>query len=173
MSATLDPRGPHHPYLREPNAVEDGLSDPDLASAVHRVARVPRLLVACTYDAVLSLPAPTGPRPFGVNESEVTTRKGESDPEVTYPRIPGIEGVGVVDQADEDSGLRPGQQVATMMGGMGRSFDGSYAQYVTVPAGQVIPFETGLPWEVAGALQRSCSRRVWNTPHSYTLRKIR
>ncbi|MFJ3616763.1 alcohol dehydrogenase catalytic domain-containing protein [Streptomyces iakyrus] len=89
---------------------------------------------------------------FGVNESEVTTRKGESDPEVTYPRIPGIEGVGVVDQADEDSGLRPGQQVATMMGGMGRSFDGSYAQYVTVPAGQVIPFETGLPWEVAGAL---------------------
>lgn len=89
---------------------------------------------------------------FGVNESEVTTRKGESDPEVTYPRIPGIEGVGVVDQADEDSGLRPGQQVATMMGGMGRSFDGSYAQYVTVPASQVIPFETGLPWEVVGAL---------------------
>ncbi|MDT0479616.1 alcohol dehydrogenase catalytic domain-containing protein [Streptomyces doebereineriae] len=89
---------------------------------------------------------------FGVNESEVTTRKGESDPEVTYPRIPGIEGVGVVDQADEDSGLRPGQQVATMMGGMGRSFDGSYAQYVTVPASQVIPFGTGLPWEVIGAL---------------------
>jgi NADPH:quinone reductase-like Zn-dependent oxidoreductase len=89
---------------------------------------------------------------FGVNESEVTTRKGESDPEVTYPRIPGIEGVGVVDQADEDCGLRPGQHVATMMGGMGRSFDGSYAQYVTVPVGQVIPFETGLPWEVTGAL---------------------
>ncbi|GGQ35716.1 alcohol dehydrogenase catalytic domain-containing protein [Streptosporangium pseudovulgare] len=89
---------------------------------------------------------------FGVNESEVTTRKGESDPEVTYPRIPGIEGVGVVDQADEDSGLHPGQQVATMMGGMGRSYDGAYAQYVTVPAGQVIPFETSLPWDVVGAL---------------------
>lgn len=89
---------------------------------------------------------------FGVNESEVTTRKGESDTEVTYPRVPGIEGVGVVDQADEDSGLRPGQQVATMMGGMGRSYDGSYAQYVTVPAAQVVPFETGLPWQVVGAL---------------------
>ncbi|MCQ9130224.1 alcohol dehydrogenase catalytic domain-containing protein [Streptomyces hilarionis] len=89
---------------------------------------------------------------FGVNESEVTTRKGESDAEVTYPRIPGIEGVGLVDEADEDSGLRPGQQVATMMGGMGRSFDGAYAQYVTVPAGQVIPFGTDLPWEVIGAL---------------------
>jgi NADPH:quinone reductase len=58
---------------------------------------------------------------FGVNESEVTTREGGSDAEVTYPRVPGIEGVGVVDEADEDSGLRPGQQVATMMGGMGRS----------------------------------------------------
>lgn len=89
---------------------------------------------------------------FGVNESEVTTRKGESDAEVTYPRVPGIEGVGLVDAADEDSGLRPGQQVATMMGGMGRSYDGAYAQYVTVPAAQVIPFETGLPWEVVGAL---------------------
>ncbi|MGW7279936.1 alcohol dehydrogenase catalytic domain-containing protein [Streptomyces sp. NPDC054844] len=89
---------------------------------------------------------------FGVNESEVTTRQGGSDPEVTYPRIPGIEGVGVIDQADPGSGLRPGQQVATMMGGMGRTYDGAYAQYVTVPAGQVIPFETSLPWDVVGAL---------------------
>ncbi|MFI7082486.1 alcohol dehydrogenase catalytic domain-containing protein [Streptomyces anulatus] len=89
---------------------------------------------------------------FGVNESEVTTRKGESDAEVTYPRVPGIEGVGVVEEADGASGLRPGQQVATMMGNMGRSFDGAYAQYVTVPAAQVIPFETSLPWEVVGAL---------------------
>lgn len=89
---------------------------------------------------------------FGVNESEVTTRKGESDAEVTYPRVPGIEGVGVVEEADGASGLRPGQQVATMMGNMGRSFDGSYAQYVTVPAAQVITFETSLPWEVVGAL---------------------
>jgi threonine dehydrogenase-like Zn-dependent dehydrogenase len=29
---------------------------------------------------------------FGVNESEVTSRKGESDPEFTFPRILGIEG---------------------------------------------------------------------------------
>jgi NADPH:quinone reductase len=89
---------------------------------------------------------------FGVNESEVSTREGESDPEVTYPRVPGIEAVGVVDEADAASGLRPGQQVATMMGGMGRTFDGSYAQYVTVPAAQVVPFETALPWDVVGAL---------------------
>ncbi|GIG69239.1 alcohol dehydrogenase catalytic domain-containing protein [Phytomonospora endophytica] len=91
-------------------------------------------------------------RAFGVNESEVSTRKGESDPEVTYPRVPGIEAVGVVDAAPADSGLRPGQQVATMMGGMGRSFDGAYAQYTLVPVGQVIGFESDLPWATLGAL---------------------
>src|SRR6476659_6856989 len=58
---------------------------------------------------------------FGINESEVTTRKGLSDPDVTLPRVPGIECVGVVNEAPADSSLRPGQQVATMMGGMGRS----------------------------------------------------
>ena len=89
---------------------------------------------------------------FGVNESEVTSRKGESDPDFTFPRILGIEGVGIIDAAPAGSGLKPGQKVATMMGGMGRAFDGSYAEYTLVPAGQVIPFETDLPWETVGAL---------------------
>jgi NADPH2:quinone reductase len=44
-----------------------------------------------------------------------------------------------------------------MMASVDRSFDGSYAQYVSVPAAQVIPFETSLPWDVVGALHR-CSR---------------
>ena len=89
---------------------------------------------------------------FGVNESETTSRKGGSSPDFTMPRILGIEGVGIVDATTADSGLKPGQKVATMMGGMGRSYDGAYAQYVTVPAEQVIPFRTSLPWEVVGAL---------------------
>lgn len=53
---------------------------------------------------------------FGVNESEVTSRKGESSPDFKYPRILGIEGVGVVDQVNPDSSFKPGQKVATMMG---------------------------------------------------------
>jgi NADPH:quinone reductase-like Zn-dependent oxidoreductase len=93
---------------------------------------------------------------FGVNESEVTTRKGLSSPDVTLPRVPGIECVGLVDEAPADSGLRAGQQVATMMGGMGRSFDGAYARYTLVPVGQVIPFDSALPWEVLGALPEMC-----------------
>ena len=40
----------------------------------------------------------------------------------------------------------------TMMGGMGREFDGGYAQYVAVPAGQVIPFHSRLSWPVLGAV---------------------
>src|SRR5690242_15471252 len=60
---------------------------------------------------------------FGVNESEVTSRKGESDTDFTFPRILGIEAVGVIDAVPDGSRLKPGQQAATMMGGMGRSFD--------------------------------------------------
>ncbi|WP_247517420.1 zinc-binding dehydrogenase [Bradyrhizobium sp. 190] len=89
---------------------------------------------------------------FGVNESEITSRKGRSSPDFTVPRVLGIECVGVIDEAPTDSSLRPGQKVATMMGGMGRSIDGSYAEYTVVPMSQVIPFETSLPWEVVGAL---------------------
>ena len=89
---------------------------------------------------------------FGVNESEVTSRKGESDADFTYPRILGIECVGIVDAVAEGSTLRVGQQVATMMGGMGRSIDGSYAEYTLVREENVIPFTSDLPWGVLGAL---------------------
>jgi NADPH:quinone reductase-like Zn-dependent oxidoreductase len=89
---------------------------------------------------------------FGVNESEVTSRKGESDADFSYPRILGIECVGIVDAVTEDSTLKVGQQVATMMGGMGRSIDGSYAEYTLVREENVIPFTSDLPWGVLGAL---------------------
>ncbi len=38
------------------------------------------------------------------------------------------------------------------MGGMGRQFDGSYAEFVVVPIGIVFPFESSLPWSVLGAV---------------------
>jgi NADPH:quinone reductase-like Zn-dependent oxidoreductase len=85
---------------------------------------------------------------FGLNRSELHTRLGLAEG-VTFPRVPGIEAVGVVD-ADPSGELEPGQQVATMMGGMGRTFDGGYAEYTVVPKGQVIPFRSDLPWEVLG-----------------------
>ncbi|MCK9868719.1 zinc-binding dehydrogenase [Nocardiopsis dassonvillei] len=91
-------------------------------------------------------------RAFGVNESEVTSRKGESGPDFSFPRIPGIEAVGLVDAVGDGVELVPGQKVATMMGGLGRSIDGSYAEYTVVDAANAIPFDTDLGWDVVGAL---------------------
>lgn len=84
-------------------------------------------------------------RAFGLNRSEWFTRNGES-PTVKFPRVLGIECVGeVVDSGGSD--LAPGTKVAAIMGGMGREFDGSYAEYTLVPHSSVFPVETGLPWE--------------------------
>lgn len=87
---------------------------------------------------------------FGLNRSELFTRQGHS-PNVTFPRILGIEAVGAVDSAPSGE-FASGDIVATVMGGMGRAFDGSYAEYVCVPAKQVKRLKTTLPWETLGAL---------------------
>jgi NADPH:quinone reductase-like Zn-dependent oxidoreductase len=89
---------------------------------------------------------------FGLNRSELMTRLGLSGEAVTYPRVLGIECAGVVDNAPAGSGLEPGQQVVALMGEMGRTYDGGYAEYTSVPLAQVIPITTELPWEVVGAL---------------------
>ncbi len=89
-------------------------------------------------------------RAFGLNRSEWFTRIGES-PTVKLPRVLGIECVGTVVQ-DPSGELAAGQRVAAMMGGMGREFDGSYAEYTCVPAASVFALETELAWEVLGAL---------------------
>src|SRR2546430_925529 len=63
-------------------------------------------------------------RAFGLNRSELHTRLGLAEG-VTFPRVLGIEAVGVV-AAAPDGEFEEGQQVATMLGGMGRTFDGGY-----------------------------------------------
>jgi NADPH:quinone reductase-like Zn-dependent oxidoreductase len=87
---------------------------------------------------------------FGLNRSEMFTRQGYS-PNVTFPRILGIEAVGVVQDAP-GANFSKGDVVATVMGGMGRVFDGSYAEYTCVPAGQVRKIKTRLSWETLGAI---------------------
>jgi NADPH:quinone reductase-like Zn-dependent oxidoreductase len=87
---------------------------------------------------------------FGLNRSELFTRQGHS-PSVKLPRILGIEAVGLVEHAPGNE-FSKGEAVATAMGGMGRQFDGSYAEYTCVPATQVQTVKTGLSWDVLGAL---------------------
>ena len=89
-------------------------------------------------------------RAFGLNRSEWFTRRGDS-PTVSFPRVLGIECVGEV-LAAPDGDLMPGQTVAAMMGGMGRQFDGSYAEYVLVPRANVFPLQTTLEWPELAAL---------------------
>jgi NADPH2:quinone reductase len=87
---------------------------------------------------------------FGLNRSEMHTRLGLASG-VTFPRVLGIEATGVVAECPGGE-FPPGQQVVTMMGGMGRTFDGGYAEYTCVPTGQVIPFTSDLEWATLGAL---------------------
>jgi NADPH2:quinone reductase len=89
-------------------------------------------------------------RAFGLNRSELMTRKGLS-PGVQFPRILGIECVGEVVQ-DPSGEYQPGQQVAALMGGLGRDFDGSYAEYTVVPKTILYPFRSQLPWAQLGAI---------------------
>jgi NADPH:quinone reductase-like Zn-dependent oxidoreductase len=88
---------------------------------------------------------------FGLNRSELMTRLGLADPEVTFPRVPGIEATGVV-AACPGGELAVGQPVMAMMGGMGRRFDGGYAEFTCVPVAQAIPFRSDLPWTTLGAV---------------------
>jgi NADPH:quinone reductase-like Zn-dependent oxidoreductase len=87
---------------------------------------------------------------FGLNRSELFTRLGQS-PSVTFPRILGIEAVGVVEDAPGGE-FGKGDVVATAMGGMGRQFDGGYAEYTCVPATQVQAVATKLDWATLGAV---------------------
>jgi NADPH:quinone reductase-like Zn-dependent oxidoreductase len=87
---------------------------------------------------------------FGLNRSELFTRQGYS-PSVKFPRILGIEAVGLVEEAPGNE-FQQGDVVATAMGGMGRQFDGSYAEYTCVPVTQVQTVEPKLAWSVLGAI---------------------
>src|SRR2546428_12743399 len=87
---------------------------------------------------------------FGINRSELHTRLGLAQG-VTFPRVLGIEATGVVVAAPGGE-FEEGQQAAAMMGGMGRTFDGGYAEFTSVPATQVIPFGSALAWATLGAI---------------------
>ncbi|WP_026897157.1 zinc-binding alcohol dehydrogenase family protein [Daejeonella oryzae] len=87
---------------------------------------------------------------FGINRSELMTRKGLS-PDVKFPRVLGIECVGEV-ECDPSGAFKPGQKVAAFMGGMGRDFDGSYSEYIAVPISLLYPFESHLDWKQLGSM---------------------
>ena len=85
---------------------------------------------------------------FGINHAEMHMRRGEW-PEAMP--VSGIECVGIVTACPGDE-FTPGTKVAALMGGMGRTINGSYAEYTNVPTSNVTKIESNLPWEIAAAI---------------------
>jgi NADPH2:quinone reductase len=88
---------------------------------------------------------------FGLNHAEIYFRNGAWG---DVAEISGIECVGVV-RADPDRRFAPGQKVMALVGGMGRSIDGSYAELAQVPSGNVVAIKSDLPWPDMAAIPES------------------
>ena len=91
---------------------------------------------------------------FGVNHAEMHMRRGEW-PE-NMPII-GIECVGIV-EACPSGEFAPGTAVAALMGGLGRTINGSYAEYTNAPVSNVVSFgskDPPLPWDQLAAIPES------------------
>src|ERR1051325_6766818 len=79
---------------------------------------------------------------FGINHAEMHMRRGEW---AEAAPISGIECVGLVKSCP--GGEFPvGAKVAALMGGLGRTINGSYAQLTRAPVGNVALIEADLPW---------------------------
>jgi NADPH:quinone reductase-like Zn-dependent oxidoreductase len=89
---------------------------------------------------------------FGLNHSEQVLRKEEIQASyIQKPVIPGIECVGeIVDPSD--TSFQKGERVCALMGGMGRTFNGGYAQYALLPAHHVFHANTSLDWKDLAAV---------------------
>ncbi len=85
---------------------------------------------------------------FGLNRAELYFRAGLWG---DVARISGIECVGTIHN-DPDNRFKPGQKVLALMGGMGRSINGSYAEMVSVPSTNVVAIDTDLSWVELAAI---------------------
>lgn len=97
---------------------------------------------------------------FGVNRAETHMRKGEW---AEAAKISGIECVGIV-KTDPSGRLAAGQKVVALMGGMGRTINGSYAQYTCPPSTNVVPIDSDLPWELLAPIPESYAT-AWTCLH--------
>jgi len=88
---------------------------------------------------------------FGINHAEMHMRKGEW---AEADEVSGIECVGIVHSCPSGE-FAVGSKVAALMGGLGRTIPGSYAEYTRAPASNVASIESNLSWEELGALPES------------------
>src|SRR3981081_4044919 len=85
---------------------------------------------------------------FGINHAEMHMRRGEW---AEAAKVIGIECVGLVKSCP--GGEFPiGAKVAALMGGLGRTINGSYAEYTRVRAANVALISSDPPWAQLAAL---------------------
>jgi NADPH:quinone reductase len=85
---------------------------------------------------------------FGLNHAELHMRRGEW---AEIADVSGIECVGIVKSCPGGE-LPVGARVAALMGGLGRTINGSYAEYTRAPVSNVALIEADLPWAVLAAI---------------------
>jgi NADPH2:quinone reductase len=88
---------------------------------------------------------------FGINHAETHMRKGEW---AEAAKVSGIECVGIV-RSCPGGEIPEGKKVAAFMGGLGRTTNGSYAEFTVAPVTNVVPIETDLPWEEFAVIPES------------------
>jgi NADPH:quinone reductase len=88
---------------------------------------------------------------FGINHAEMHMRRGEW---AEAAPVSGIECVGVVKSCPGGE-FAVGAKVAALMGGLGRTINGSYAEYTRAPVTNVASIESDLPWEELAAIPES------------------
>lgn len=88
---------------------------------------------------------------FGINRAETYMRQGAWG---EVAEITGIECVGTV-ELDTTGRLVAGTKVVAIMGGMGRTINGSYAEYTCLPASNVVAINADIPWDILAAIPES------------------
>jgi len=97
---------------------------------------------------------------FGINRAEIYMREGLWG---DVAKVSGIECVGLIEE-DPSGVLCKGQKVVAIMGGMGRTINGSYAEYTCLPIKNVFPIETKLSWVELAAIPESYAT-AWSCLH--------
>lgn len=85
---------------------------------------------------------------FGLNHAEMHMRRGEW---AEAAEVSGIECVGIV-KACPGGEFPVGAKVAALMGGLGRTMNGSYAEFTRAPVSNVALIESDLTWAELAAI---------------------
>jgi NADPH:quinone reductase len=88
---------------------------------------------------------------FGINHAEMHMRRGEW---AEAAEVIGIECIGIVKSCPGGE-FKEGTKVAALMGGLGRTINGSYAELTCAPVTNVAQIECDLPWAELAAIPES------------------